>query len=93
MNYRESLGFLDDGTKDVEIARLKKKQAELLSRWDRDELVTMRDFIFLTGLSRDMVDRYIRHKPLSLKYHQLGEGTKIYFKKSDWDEFKSYMEC
>jgi len=89
----ESLEYLDDGTKDMVINQLKKKHDDLLHRWERDELVSMKEFIFLTGLSRDLIDRYIKHTPLALKYHQVSEGTKVFFKKSDWEDFKKYMEC
>ena len=89
----ESLGYLDDGSKDKEILKLKQKQDDLLNRWKRDELVSMKEFMHLTGLSRDMIDSHIRNRPLSLKYYQLAEGKKVFFKKSDWDNFKKYMEC
>ncbi|HFQ61347.1 MAG TPA: hypothetical protein ENK39_03485 [Epsilonproteobacteria bacterium] len=88
----ESLGYLDDGSKDKEILKLKQKQDDLLNRWERDELVSMKDFIYLTALSRDMIDKYIRKNPFPLKYYQVEEGTKLFFKKSDWEDFKKYME-
>lgn len=88
----DALGDIDDGSKDEIIAKLKAKHDDLKTRWENDETVTLKEFVYITGLSRDMVEKFIGYNPVHLKYYQAGKGAKIFFKRSDWLEFQKYIQ-
>ena len=88
----EVLADIDDGSKNKMIEELKAKHDELKARWLANELVSLKDFMFLTGLSRDMIEKFIGYSQMNLKYYQLHEGSKIFFKRSDWLSYQKYLE-